>query len=171
MYSFNIFRTFDEDVIHRLEEFNKESWDWLPIPAKYWWTIHDMVDGLEVGHAAMRIVDKETVFMGPTYVAPKARGQGLQRKTLAVREEFAVKVLHCSRAISSTLRDNYASANNLIRCGYLLSSPILKPHHCDDLWWTKELGNEIDRGGAVEHMSAKAFINELRAWLDRYSRP
>lgn len=169
MSSFIISMVYDQETKSRLKEFNKDSWDWLPIPPHYWWTIHDTADNLEVGHAAMRVIDRETVFMGPTYVAPRARGHGLQRRTLVVREEYAMKYLHHTRAITSTLCNNYPSANNLIRCGYLLSPPILKPFHCEDLWWTKELKNETDRGGAVEHMSAKAFIDELRAWLDRYS--
>lgn len=164
MEAYSFHSVYGQGDIARLEAINKEAWEWLDLPAHYWWSIRD-ADGKEVGHAGLRVVDTATVFMGPTYVAPEARGNGLQRQALYVREEFARRS-HYTRAITSTDRNNLPSANNLIRCGYLLSPPILKPHHPDDLWWKKELLDEANRTRMLEHLPTEALLDEIRARIN-----
>ena len=49
------------------------------------------------------------------------RGQGMQRKMIRLRVKAARR--DCSVAITYTTSDNYPSANNLIREGFLLYQP------------------------------------------------
>lgn len=175
---FSIHLSRNQVDVDRLVELNKEAWEWLPIPATYWWIVRNE-DGKEVGHTAIRLInpkfdktlnDKSVVFMGPTFIGPECRGHGLQRKLLQVREQFAI-ACGCKLAITSTVRDNYASANNLIKSGYYLSPPLLKGYHPDDLWWRKEIKNENNRSRVLEHLSNQALFDEVRTRLDIYSRP
>jgi GNAT superfamily N-acetyltransferase len=55
-------------------------------------------------------------------VVPAARGQGLQRRMIRVREAAARRA-GMRELITYTSRENTKSANNLIACGYRLYTP------------------------------------------------
>lgn len=71
-------------------------------------------------------------------VAPTARGHGLQRRLIRVREAKA-KSLGWSWLITDTVPSNPASSNNLIRCGYLTFAPE-RPWRVEGaIFWRKQL--------------------------------
>lgn len=81
-------------------------------------------DGCPVAFASLTVYPDvpETAFLSLSGVIPSARGQGLQRK-LIVKREAMCKKLGITRIISYASYDNIPSANNLIKCGYLLYEP------------------------------------------------
>lgn len=85
----------------------------------------------------MRILDKDSVYIGPTFIEPMARGCGLQARLIEVREVFARKMGY-TKVLSCTHPTNIYSSNNLIRCGYHLIKPWdgIWP---DELYWQKDL--------------------------------
>src|SRR4051812_17408470 len=104
-------------------------------PAHYIWVVFDGEDW--VGYGCARIHDTDTVYLGPTWIHPNYRGNGLQLKLLKKREIFFRKI-GIKYLISSTLYTNSTSGNNLIRAGFKLTKawPGIDP---EGLFWRKEL--------------------------------
>ncbi len=61
-------------------------------------------------------------YLRRTGVLRQYRGQGVQRALIACRDREA-KRLGIKENVTYTAKDNFASANNLIRCGYELYTP------------------------------------------------
>lgn len=105
-----------------------------PIPMSgYWWVIPG------VAFCAV----KSCSYPGEWYlsrsgVLPAHRGQGLQARMVRVRERFA-RSQGGRWIMSDTHRDNMASSNTLIRCGYRLFSPREPWALPDSLYWRKRL--------------------------------
>jgi len=89
----------------------------------HWWLLMD--GGLAVGFASLEIyyyLVGWPAFLSLSGIIPMYRGQGLQKKLIRVRERMARKI-DCGRIVTYSSYDNYASANNLINCGYRLYLP------------------------------------------------
>jgi GNAT superfamily N-acetyltransferase len=109
----------------------------LDVHTGHWWIARE--DGAPVAFAALLPVSSwsETGYMARCGVLPAFRGQGLQRKLLAHREAYARR-LGMLRVITTTY-DNPASANNLIRSGYLTYRPQQKWGAANTIYWLKTL--------------------------------
>mgnify|MGYP001602318747 CR=1 FL=1 len=88
----------------------------------YWWLARDAA-GFPVGFAGLyhSLQWSDTGYLCRAGVAHLARGRGLQRRLIAVRERFARSVGFVW-LVSDTC-SNPASANSLIRCGYRMFEP------------------------------------------------
>lgn len=67
-------------------------------------------------------------------VAEGCRGRGLQRRMVRVRVRYAAK-LGVRGCYTYTTADNFASANNLIRCGFRLFGPARRWGGKSCLYW------------------------------------
>lgn len=93
---------------------------WLSKEMEHWvfWA-----DDEPLGFASsMYYSQPKCVFLSGCGVLPKARGNGLQARSIRVRERRA-KELGYYRMISYTAHNNAHSANNLIKCGYRVYTP------------------------------------------------
>lgn len=87
----------------------------------HWWFV-DIEQGVIRGFAGAKPENKTTMFLGPCVVFKPFRGKGLQRKFIDRREKLA-KSKKFTRTVSCTHHQNYSSANNFVRCGYLVCPP------------------------------------------------
>lgn len=89
----------------------------------YWWLARR---GSEVvGFAGLTTYEGElagTGFLSRAGVLPAATGCGLQRRLIHVRVACA-KTLGLTRLVSYTAPHNFASAANLLRCGFRFYTP------------------------------------------------
>lgn len=65
------------------------------------------------------------------------RGNGLQRRLIAVRLRYA-KSIGAVEVVTDT-RDNPISANNLIACGFRCWTPLYPWSYTDAVYWKKYL--------------------------------
>ncbi len=106
---------------------------------RIWWLAY--VDGKISGFAGLKLFQEGSLHGGylcRAGVLKKYRGQGIQRALIDCRDREA-KRLGLGMNITYTARDNYASANNLIRCGYTLYDAELKYGLKDGLYFRKTL--------------------------------
>lgn len=88
-------------------------------------------------HPSKRFLD--TVYLCRAGVAEQARGFGLQKKLIYVREAWARKEGYVWVVTDSAV-DNPASSNSLINCGYKLFIPKKKwASYRPALYWRKRL--------------------------------
>jgi GNAT superfamily N-acetyltransferase len=101
----------------------------------HWWLV--MLNGMSVAFAGYvdGITNPAFGYMIRAGVIPEARGRGLQRKLLRVREHHARRNGYCGLVTDTT--DNIPSANNLIRCGYRLFEPHTRWAFEHSLYWRK----------------------------------
>lgn len=115
----------NEDIRVELDKIDRELFPTSPLAKKnesYWWLVYNS-DGDIVAFAGLTFyTTNQTAFLARVGVRKSHRGQGLQKKLIKIRERFAKKMGY-KRIISYTSNDNIHSANNLIRCGYLLYEP------------------------------------------------
>ncbi len=121
-------RTRNLDLIARLDLrcFGEDEAEGEPDPASLWWVA--TVEGRVAGYCGMEVATEEGARYGylcKAGVLPQFRGKGLQRALIKVRDSEA-KRLGLVNTLTYTSRDNLASANNLIRCGYTLYEPHYK---------------------------------------------
>jgi GNAT superfamily N-acetyltransferase len=95
----------------------------------HWWLA--LVDKQPAGFGCLRLMGDEGT--GPTLgyhalagVLKAFRGQGIQRRLLKAREAFA-RAKGCATVCTYTAWRNWPSANSLIREGYTLYTPNVKP--------------------------------------------
>lgn len=101
-----------------------------PKVGSYWWLAY--MDDEPIAFAGLTPYDyitKPAAFLSRAGVLPKARGHGIQKRLIRARERTAKKDGY-NRVITYTSYDNIISANNLIKCGYLLYTP-------NNLWGVK----------------------------------
>ncbi len=77
-------------------------------------------------------------YLRRTGVLKPFRGKGLQRALIDCRDREA-KRLGLKEVVTYTARDNYPSANNLIRCGYELYTPQSRYGLKDALYFCKTI--------------------------------
>ncbi len=85
-----------------------------------WWIVWDE-DNNPVAYCGVVIYEDFAVHKR-SGVLRLARGHGLQRKMLRLRERFAKKA-GCTSICTYVSIENPHSANNLIKCGYLVYNP------------------------------------------------
>ncbi len=104
---------------------------------KIWWLAY--VDGKIAGFAGLKTFKEGNLkcgFLCRTGVKQEYRGQGIQRALIDCRDREARR-LGLDLMLTYTARDNYASANNLIRTGYTLYHPQCKWGLKDGLYFCK----------------------------------
>ena len=92
-------------------------------PSAMWWLAYG--EEGPVGYAGLLHypdIGRPGSFLLRCGVLPEARGQGLQRRFIQVREAQAKRDGY-DRCFTYTAPDNLHSANNLIACGYRLYTP------------------------------------------------
>lgn len=72
-------------------------------------------------------------------VVPSARGLGLQRRLIRVRERFVRARARRGWLVTYTLDDNVHSSNNLVACGYRLYLPPRRRRQRGALYFRKPL--------------------------------
>jgi GNAT superfamily N-acetyltransferase len=113
-----------------IADWNHETWVWaaysgLKILSKE--QIHspyDIMPGAKLG------------YCGPVYVKPEFRGSGLQRRLLAFKERVALE-MGVNVLTAAVDYDNIHSANNIIKCGFLLAQPPAAIKNC--LYFVKHI--------------------------------
>lgn len=78
----------------------------------------------------------DTGYLCRSGVIPQARGAGLQKKLIRVRLSFA-KRYGWNYVITDTAKDNVASSNSLISCGFRLYNPSYKWGFKSGNYWRK----------------------------------
>lgn len=127
-----------EGVIADLHEASFPGCDpWLDPDGDYW--LARTPDGKTAGFAAMLCSRVEKVaYMARSGVLRPFRGQGLQRRLIRVRENWARK--EGMKALVSETVNNPVSATNLIREGFLPFKPATPWNENDNVtYWRKEL--------------------------------
>ena len=118
------------------DNFGVTSPDWAS-PQMYWFVIFHKQEWVGYGGLRSHGIEGEhnLCYTGPTLIRSAWRGQGLQVKLIKKRLRLAKK-LGYTKVISSTLVNNYASNNNLIKCGFKMRKPWLE-QESDSLYWEK----------------------------------
>jgi len=101
-----------------------------------WWIVYDEQKH-PVGYAGLKNKGGY-VYFGRAGILPSARGHGLQRRLIRVREKHA-RQLGCKSAITDTVPSNVASNNNLIREGYEMYHPQAPWRVGGAIYWIKDL--------------------------------
>jgi GNAT superfamily N-acetyltransferase len=91
-----------------------------------------------VGYAGMKLQGWGMVYLCRAGVMRAHRGNGLQRDLLRARCAHARR-LEMKHAITDTTTTNLASANNLIRSGFVLYRPEYQWATDEALYWWKNL--------------------------------
>jgi GNAT superfamily N-acetyltransferase len=79
----------------------------------------------------------DTAYLSRAGVLPAWRGQGLQRRLIALRERLARRQGFVWMISDTT--DNVPSSNNLIKAGYKLIEPSAPWANSESLYWSKKL--------------------------------
>jgi GNAT superfamily N-acetyltransferase len=77
-------------------------------------------------------------YLKRAYVVPSARGSGLQRQFLRIREDRA-RILGWTLLVSECGAGNIPSANNFLACGFNLFDPEQPWGAPDSIYWMKKL--------------------------------
>lgn len=114
-----------------------------PIPSHegYWWVAQQVVDGrkLNVAFACLKVCKGMPYgYLARSGVYGPAQGMGLQKRLIRARERYA-RQLGLTHMVCDTARDNFASSNSLIRCGYKLYQPIQPWSFAHGNYWIKVL--------------------------------
>ena len=105
----------------------------------YWWIAYDAKSKPAAFSSLWPSVRSPvTGYLARAAVDEKHRGRGLQRRLIRVREAKA-RSLGWLVTVSDTNRENIHSANNMIRCGYLLHDPPVAWGHKESLYWRRIL--------------------------------
>lgn len=103
-----------------------------------WWFVYDDRDNSKGFAGAKMWKPDNFVFLCLSGVLPEARGQGLQKKLINVRIKWA-KSQEADGVYTYTSKENIVSANNLIKCGFMLFEPPYKWGLDDGLYWYMRL--------------------------------
>lgn len=135
-------RAATEDHVHILNYLHREVFtDGETVPdftKGHWWVVYQWT--IPVGFCGMiqSYSWTDAGYLIRVGVLPLARGQGLQKKLIRLREKKA-RSLGWAWMISDTIYQNTPSNNSLISCGYRMFEPD-QPWALDDsIYWKKEL--------------------------------
>jgi GNAT superfamily N-acetyltransferase len=110
-----------------------------------WWIARNDRGGI-VGYASARPLPSENaVFLSRAGVLPEARGSGLQLRLIRARLRWSRR-LRYQLALTYTTPDNHASANNLIRSGFMVYQPVEYWAGSTAVYWRKDLREPAVRG-------------------------
>jgi len=140
MKLFKIFsngRVFDEELYAQLKEL--DNWIFPGCGDEFhknreWWV---MVSRGKIIAYSGYIYSSGVCIFNRAWVASAFRGQGIQKRMIRTRLRAAKK--SCKVAITYTTPDNFPSANNLIKCGFLLYSPEYAYAGRQMLYFTKPI--------------------------------
>lgn len=107
-----------------------------PKEGRHWWIAYDK-EG-PAGFAGLEKLKEDTAFLCRIGVFTRLAGNGVGRQLIRTMEKYAKKEGY-DCLVSHTLPDNYKSANNLIKCGYLLTKPPAWFHYKGALHFCKVL--------------------------------
>jgi GNAT superfamily N-acetyltransferase len=128
-----------EDVLAIESEcFPSDSWRVADAWDRWTWWVFEQNNDVKAFAAASIIEGSATMFLALVGVTAHARGQGLQRRLIRVREAWGVRQC-CTHAITYTAPGNVASSNNLIKCGYTLYTPQADWGVPFALYWRRQL--------------------------------
>jgi len=103
-----------------------------------WWVANEP-EGGSVAFGGLRVSKLENgAYLCRGGVAPAFRGQGLQRRLIKAREQYARRQ-GLRHLITNTVYGNHWSANNLIAEGFRMYNPIAPWGDDDDNYWWKDL--------------------------------
>lgn len=119
-----------EEIVQWDNAFFSDSVDWinsLDDDTLFWVIVDQLTENnpqlVVVAYAALKFVDGgKTGYLNRCAVMPEYRGRGLQRRLIKHRIKYA-KAHSIKRLVTFTHYKNYASANNIIKCGFLLFEP------------------------------------------------
>lgn len=114
--------------------------DELPdLTTGFWWIGRD-TGGTPVAYAGLHPSRKfcDAGYLCAAGVAPKARGNGLQRRLIQARETKA-RQLGWRWLITDTIPNNPASSNTLISCGFRTYVPSDPWRLAGAIYWKKPL--------------------------------
>jgi GNAT superfamily N-acetyltransferase len=107
----------------------------------YWYIVGDERQPLAFAGLQHSVRWQDTGYLVRAGVLPEYRGCGIQQLLIRVRERKA-RALGLKWCITSTYK-NTPSANNLIRCGYLLYDPTIPWGAKGTLYWKRDLHGSI----------------------------
>lgn len=136
--SVRILRCRDQVTLIRLQQECLPNDDPLDPSKGDWWV--GWKGGDPVAFACLKPTrgDPATGYLARAGVLPSARGQGLQKRLVKVREKRA-RELGMTHVVTDTANYNVASSNSLIACGYRLYRPSYVWGFPDGNYWRKEL--------------------------------
>lgn len=103
-----------------------------------WWLANDHTGGA-VAFGGLRVSKTEGGgYLCRAGVHPFCRGNGLQRRLIQVRSQWAKKQ-GLRFLMTDTIYGNHHSANNLIEEGFRMFTPIAPWGNEDSSYWRKEL--------------------------------
>lgn len=109
-----------------------------PIYNAVWWLAFD-ADGEAIGFAGLApsVEWSDAVYLCRSGVAEKARGQGVQKRLILVREQHARRMK--MRWLITDTHSNPASSNSLIRRGFQMYQPARPWAGATACYWRKDL--------------------------------
>ena len=104
-----------------------------------WWVGYDVTGPIAFGGIHPSKQHAKTAYLCRVGVVHRARGRGLQKKLIQIRERWARKQ-GIEWIVTDTAPDNPASSNSLISCGYKLWRPKNRwAGYSPALYWRKRL--------------------------------
>lgn len=113
----------------------------IEVQVGWWWIV---LDGnyKPVAFCSLwpSVRDKHTGYLARAAVVERARGKGLQKRMIRLREAKARREGYL-RVVTDTDTYNHFSSNNMIRCGYTLFEPPVRWSNEGGPWlyWQRNL--------------------------------
>lgn len=102
---------------------------------QWWWAAHQ--DDKLVGFAGAKDDGNGRLFLGLCGVIPEARGQGIHKQFIEIREKFA-KNRSYREILTYVDLGNNRSANNFIKAGFELTWPWRPGHKMGDFLFLRK---------------------------------
>lgn len=117
--------------------------DFLPLKDRhlkdgYWWLVHQGVALIAFAGMVPFEPFPRIGYLKRAAVLPEHRGNGLQARLIALREERARASTDWTDLVTETSLENPASGNSFVRAGYRLVEPE-RPWAKETLFWKKAL--------------------------------
>jgi GNAT superfamily N-acetyltransferase len=133
--SYKVRRTTDLDMVRALDLATFPNDERVATDSAAWWIL--TCEGKPVGFAGARLANG-MAYLCRAGVLPEHRGKGLQRRLIRARVRWAM-ASDAFACYTYTVTTNHRSANNLIRCGFLLYEPNAR-WAGESLYFWKRLG-------------------------------